>query len=57
MADITMCVDNECPMRDRCYRYTAKADEKYQSYADFGRGRGDKHCEMFWDNKNRSNSK
>ena len=35
MPDITMCVSQECPIRNECFRATAKPDSKYQSYADF----------------------
>lgn len=28
IADITMCVTQNCPMRDKCYRVQAKADEQ-----------------------------
>jgi len=32
MVDITKCSDEECPMKETCYRYTAKANEYRQSY-------------------------
>jgi hypothetical protein len=32
MVDWTMCKSTVCPKRQRCYRFTAKPDEKYQSY-------------------------
>ena len=35
MADITMCVGTECPLRETCYRYTAKVNPYRQSFADF----------------------
>lgn len=35
MADITMCVGTGCPLRDKCYRYTATPNEHRQSFADF----------------------
>jgi len=31
MPDITMCQDNKCDKRKKCYRYTAEPSE-YQSY-------------------------
>lgn len=31
MADLTMCRGGECPLKNRCYRFTASPDE-YQSY-------------------------
>ena len=35
MADITMCVGTECPLRETCYRYTAKVNPYSQSFSDF----------------------
>lgn len=32
MADITMCKSQDCPLRDTCYRYKAKASEYLQAY-------------------------
>jgi hypothetical protein len=32
MADITMCMNNLCDMKDDCLRYTAKPDENNQSW-------------------------
>jgi hypothetical protein len=32
MPDITMCDDKECPMKEQCYRYTAKPNEFRQAY-------------------------
>ena len=32
MPDITMCNGQRCPVREKCYRFTAKADELWQSY-------------------------
>ena len=34
MADISMCMNDECPLKDRCYRATAVASD-YQSYMAF----------------------
>lgn len=33
MADITKCVNGFCTIKDRCYRFTAKDDDKRQSYS------------------------
>lgn len=30
--DITMCEGKTCPLKDHCYRYTAKPNEFRQSY-------------------------
>ena len=48
MPDITMCKGKECPIKDTCYRYTAKASD-YQSYFseipyDFKK----KECDNYW---------
>jgi hypothetical protein len=32
MADITKCNGNNCPMKETCYRYTAKITPQWQSY-------------------------
>jgi hypothetical protein len=34
MKDITMCQDNECPMRKECFRYKKEfsEDDVYESY-------------------------
>ena len=48
--DITMCKGTNCPLNESCYRYTANANELYQSYfADppFKDGK----CEMYWGQK------
>ena len=54
MADITMCVNDKCPLSGKCYRSTAKANKDYQAFqwfeytidADNG-----PICEDFIDNK------
>ena len=32
MADITMCIPHNCPVKDKCYRFTAPVNEYRQSY-------------------------
>jgi hypothetical protein len=32
MADITMCRNNKCKLKDNCYRYIAVPDKYMQSY-------------------------
>lgn len=34
MPDISMCLSDNCPMRDSCYRVQAKPSQ-YQSWCDF----------------------
>lgn len=35
MPDITMCLNDDCPLKDKCYRHTAIPKEYWQSYANF----------------------
>jgi hypothetical protein len=35
MADITKCSNDECNIKDKCYRYTAPDNDEWQSYATF----------------------
>ena len=47
MADITKCKGTNCPVKEKCYRFTAKSDEILQSYflkppIKYGK------CEKFW---------
>jgi hypothetical protein len=47
MADITKCKGDGCPIKEKCYRFTAIADE-YQSY--FGNPPiKDGKCDMYWE--------
>jgi hypothetical protein len=52
MADISMCLNKECKKRRQCYRFTAPANESWQTYADFEPDENGE-CEYFWDNKGR----
>lgn len=52
MADITMCEGLECPLKEKCYRYTATADEYWQAY--FTKIPYDiesEECEYYWEDK------
>lgn len=49
MADITMCRNEECKIKDECYRYTAPVDKYWQSV--FMENPKDIPCSYFWDNK------
>jgi hypothetical protein len=46
MADITKCKGQNCPIKDQCYRYTAK-DSIWQSYFMESPINDDK-CDMYW---------
>ena len=35
MADISMCINEFCPIKDHCERYKATPNEFYQAYGDF----------------------
>lgn len=35
MPDITMCLNERCPIKSTCYRYTAHPNEYWQSYSNF----------------------
>lgn len=51
MADITMCPGTDCPVKDKCYRFTANKNEMLQSYfLDVpGKIENDKFtCDMYW---------
>lgn len=48
MPDIAMCLNNECPKRNDCYRYRAVANEYQQSYGPF-KPDDDGECKKFID--------
>lgn len=61
-----MCKAGECPLKARCFRFTAKASETYQSYLmtpPFRTENGKVVCDLFWkdrtvkDEKKASNSR
>ncbi len=35
MPDIAKCESKDCPLKEKCYRYTCEPDEIWQSYSDF----------------------
>ena len=58
-----MCSGTNCPLREKCYRFTAKADNHYQSWFVEIPGNWEKTddsdepifiCEMFWGDRNES---
>ena len=52
MVDMAMCRNKKCPVREKCYRYTAKANKYWQSYTngEYTRKNG---CELFIPNEER----
>ena len=47
MADITKCDGKDCPVKESCYRFTAKASD-YQYYF-IESPIKDGKCEMYWE--------
>jgi hypothetical protein len=47
MADISKCVGKDCPIKEKCYRYTAPKSLIWQSYANFKYIEGE-GCKDFW---------
>lgn len=55
MADITKCRDEECPLKESCYRFTATANEYRQAYFSksprvIHKEEGPVECDMYWKN-------
>jgi len=50
MPDITMCKGTECPVKEKCFRFTAKSDEHQSYFVDVpGKLEGNKFtCSYFW---------
>jgi 16S rRNA G966 N2-methylase RsmD len=51
MSDITKCGGFDCPMKDRCKRFTAPANEHMQAYfldPPYNNNEGGFSCEMYW---------
>ncbi len=51
MPDISMCADDKCPARTRCYRHKASGtvpSEYQQAFTDFQRQPEDERCGDFW---------
>ena len=46
MVDISMCAGSYCPIRNTCYRHTAKPDSHWQSY--IGARYEDGECANYW---------
>jgi hypothetical protein len=53
MPDITMCYGEECPHKENCYRFTAKADE-YQAYFVTSPIDKDGKCDLYWGEQSES---
>ena len=44
MVDISMCLNEDCPIKETCYRYKATANPYRQAYMDF---KYDNGCEDY----------
>lgn len=47
MPDISMCQNEECPLRESCYRYLATPFIPRQAYADF-KPNDKGECSYYW---------
>ena len=52
MPDITMCSGKNCPVKEKCYRYTAEASD-YQSYF-MNPPYKDGKCDHYWGDDSQS---
>ena len=43
-----MCLNKDCKLKYKCYRFMAKPNNYRQSYSDFKPNK-DNECEYFWD--------
>jgi hypothetical protein len=50
MPDISKCANEECPLKDSCYRWTSTPNEYWQSYGDFKHDE-ENGCEYYWEVK------
>lgn len=48
MPDISMCMGNNCPKKDNCYRFTAIPSEFMQSYFTIPPIKKDGECDYYW---------
>lgn len=49
-ADIAMCQGTGCPLKDKCYRHTAKPNPDWQSYfVNPPYDKNTKKCDRFWE--------
>ena len=51
MSDITKCHGFDCPVKEKCRRYTAKSKEVWQAYfleAPYEKTDNSFRCDMYW---------
>ena len=54
MSDISMCSGRDCPLKEKCYRYTAPKSKYMQSYFTIPPKDEKGNCDMFWGEKSQS---
>jgi hypothetical protein len=57
MADITMCDNKECILKEECYRFTAPVNEYRQSYFAETPKQVEGKCPEFWNNEGYTKNK
>lgn len=57
MPDISMCMNEECPQKQQCYRYRAIPYTPNQYYCEFQFDKDSGVCENFWPIGNRKDIK
>ena len=57
MSDISKCLNDDCPLKDKCWRFTAPANSLWQSYGSFQYEiiENKIKCDGFWNNKEYKN--
>lgn len=50
MADIAKCVNETCPSKNTCYRYTVQAHPMWQSYGLFQWDKNTGRCDYYCNN-------
>jgi hypothetical protein len=50
MPDISMCMNEECPLKEECYRFTVQPNKYRQSYGNF-KPNEEGQCVYYWNNK------
>lgn len=59
MSDISMCINEYCPLKEHCYRYTATPHEIWQAYGNFEYyvdKDGQVKCDQYWYNNPKGNT-
>ena len=54
MPDITLCMNENCPIRKRCGRFMGEPDNLWQSFANYQPNTqvsGEIECDYYWDIK------